>query len=400
MTYFHWIAGTILAGIWLSRLLDAAWGMPQVADISRPEWDPKRISHAPTAPRVSIIVPARNEQEHIADSLVRLLHLDYGNYEVIVVNDRSSDQTGERIAEVAARAEAQGRLKVIPLTELPSGWLGKVHAMWVAAQQASGDWLLFTDADVLFRADSLSRALFYAQSEQADHLVLFPRMIMRSPGERIMVAFFQTLFVFGHRPWKVADPQAKDHMGVGAFNLIRRPVYEALGTFETLRLEVLDDMKLGRRVKDGGFRQRNVFGHDLISLRWVKGILGMVNNLTKNFFALMSFQWPRALGSALLLAYLNLLPFLGIWLAEGWTRLPYAIALLSLFAIYLGMSSRSDVPAYYFFLHWLGAAVFVYIMLGSMLLTLLRGGVVWRGTFYPLEELKGGMAPPLPAKSR
>ena len=400
MTYFHWIAGTILAVIWISRVLDAAWGMPKVADISRPEWDPKRVSQALTELRVSIIVPARDEQEHIADSLARLLHLDYGNYEVIVVNDRSTDRTGERIAAVAARAEAQGRLKVIHLTELPSGWLGKVHAMWIAAKEASGEWLLFTDADVLFRADSLSRALFYAQSEQADHLVLFPRMIMRSPGERTMVAFFQTLFVFGHRPWKVADPQAKDHMGVGAFNLIRRPVYEALGTFRALRLEVLDDMKLGKLVKDGGFRQRNVFGHDLISLRWVKGVVGMVNNLTKNFFALMSFEWPRALGSALVLAYLNLLPFLGIWLAERWARLPYAVALVSLFAIYVGMSSRSDVPAYYFFLHPLGAAVFVYIMLSSMFLTLVRGGVVWRGTFYPLEELKRGMAPPLPAKSR
>ena len=213
-------------------------------------------------------------------------------------------------------------------------------------------------------------------------------MIMHSPGERSAVAFFQTLFVFGHRPWKVADPKAKDHMGVGAFNLIRRPVYDALGTFEILRLEVLDDMKLGKLVKDGGYRQRNVFGQDLISLRWVKGVTGMVNNLTKNFFALMSFEWPRALGSALALAFMNLTPFLGIWLAPGWARLPYAVALLSIFAVYLGMSAMSDVPPYYFFLHWASGVLFVYIMLSSMLLTLVRGGVVWRGTFYPLAELK------------
>jgi glycosyltransferase involved in cell wall biosynthesis len=392
MTYFHWVAGTILALIWISRVLDAAWGMPKVADISRPEWDPKLRSEAPRQPRVSIIVPARNEQEHIADSLVRLLHLDYDNYEVIVVNDRSSDGTDERIAEVAARPEAARSLRVIHLTELPNGWLGKVHAMWRGAKEASGDWLLFTDADVLFRPDSLSRALFYAQSEQADHLVLLPRMIMHSPGERSAVAFFQTLFVFGHRPWKVADPKAKDHMGVGAFNLIRGPVYDALGTFETLRLEVLDDMKLGMLVKEGGYRQRNVFGDDLISLRWVKGVTGMVNNLTKNFFALMSFEWPRALGSALTLAYLNLTPFLGIWLAPGWARLPYAVALLSIFGIYLGMSTKSDVPAYYFLLHWASGVLFVYIMLSSMLLTLVRGGVVWRGTLYPLDELKKGKA--------
>jgi glycosyltransferase involved in cell wall biosynthesis len=399
MTYFHWIAGTILAVIWISRVLDAARGMPQVADISRREWDPKRFSVPATVPRVSIIVPARNEQEQIAESLLRLLRLDYDNYEVVVVNDRSSDGTRQLIAQVAARAEARRRMKVIHVTELPNGWLGKVHAMWKGASEASGEWLLFTDADVLFRSDSLSRALFYAQSEAADHLVLFPRMIMHGPGERIMVAFFQTLFVFGHRPWKVADPEAKDHMGVGAFNLIRRPVYEALGTFQRLRLEVLDDMKLGKLVKEAGYRQRNVFGHDLISLRWVKGVMGMVNNLTKNFFALMSFEWPRAAGSALALAYLNLMPFLGIWLAQGWARLPYAVALASLFAIYVGMSSRSDVPAYYFFLHAVGALLFVYIMLTSMLLTLVRGGVVWRGTFYPLAELKRAVAQSLPANN-
>ena len=114
------------------------------------------------------------------------------------------------------------------------------------ANQASGDWLLFTDADVLFRADALSRAIAYAEAESADHVVLFPRMIMHSPGERMMIAFFQTLFVFGHRPWKVADPKTKDHMGVGAFNLIRRRVYEAVGTYQALRFEVLDDMKLGK----------------------------------------------------------------------------------------------------------------------------------------------------------
>jgi len=388
MTYLAWIAGTLLAVIWTSRLLDAARGMPRVADISQPQWDRKRAPGA--EPRVSIIVPARNEREHIEASLVRLLQLDYDNYEVIVVNDRSSDGTRELVLEVAARAEAEGRLKLIHVTELPSGWLGKVHAMWMGAEQASGEWLLFTDADVLFRPDSLRRALFYAQSEQADHLVILPHIILESPGERATVAFFQTLFVFGHRPWKVADPQARDHMGIGAFNLIRRRVYEALGSFQVLRLEVLDDMKLGKLVKEGGYRQRNAFGHDLVSLRWVEGVTGMVNNLSKNFFALMSFQWPRALASALALAYLNLTPFLGIWLAQGWARLPYAIALASLFAIYVGMASKSDVPVYYFFLHAVSATLFLYILLSSTLVTLVRGGVVWRGTFYPLAELKRG----------
>ena len=388
--FFHWIAGSILALVWFSRVLDAALGMPKVADISRQEWDRKPATPQGN-PRVSIIVPARNEEEHIAPALSTLLKLDYDNYEVVAVNDRSTDRTGEVIDRLAGTPEASGRLKVIHVTELPPGWLGKVHAMWNAANQASGDWLLFTDADVLFRPDVLTRALAYAEADRADHVVLFPRMIMKTTGEKMMIAFFQTLFAFGHRPWKVADPKTKDHMGVGAFNLIRRRVYEALGTFQALRFEVLDDMKLGKLVKNGGYAQRNVFGADLISLRWAKGAMGMVDNLTKNFFAIMSFQWWRALLSAFVLAFLNLTPFLGGCLAHGWARLPYAVALASMFGIYVGMSWKSDVSAYYFLLHPVSTALFVYIMLRSMTLTLANGGVVWRGTFYPLEELRRGM---------
>ena len=292
---------------------------------------------------------------------------------------------------MAATSSALGKLRVLHIRQLPSGWLGKTHAMWTAAKSASGDWLLFTDADVLFKPDSLGRALAYAETVNADHLVLFPRMIMKKPAERMMIAFFQTLFVFGHRPWKVADPSTDDHMGVGAFNLIRRNVYEAVGTYEKLRLEVLDDMKLGKVVKKAGYRQRNVFGEDLISLHWAKGTLGVVNNLSKNFFAILSFQWPRALLSCFALAFLNLMPFVGVWIAHGWARLPYAVALGSMFMIYVGMSWKSSIPPYYFVLHPISTVLFVYAVLRSMYLTLSRGGVVWRGTKYPLDELRRGM---------
>jgi glycosyltransferase involved in cell wall biosynthesis len=386
--YFHWIAGSILGVVWLSRLVDAALGIPKVADISRPEWNRKPATPDGN-PRVSIIVPARNEEEHIGPSLATLLKLDYDNYEIIAINDRSTDRTGEVMDQIASTHEA--RLRVIHVRELPAGWLGKAHAMWSAANQATGDWLLFTDADVLFRPDVLTRALAYAEAESADHLVLFPRMIMKTPGERMMIAFFQTLFVFGHRPWKVADPKTKDHMGVGAFNLVRRRVYDAVGGYQALRFEVLDDMKLGKIVKTAGYAQRNVYGADLISLRWAKGAMGVVNNLTKNFFAILSFQWWRGLLSAFALGFLNLMPFIGICFAHGWERLPYAVALASMFAIYVGMSRESDVPAYYFALHPISSTLFVYTVLRSMWLTLTQGGVVWRGTFYPLEELRKGM---------
>src|ERR1700678_1582617 len=388
MHYFHWIAGTILALAWLSRIVDAAIGMPSVADVSQPEWN--RNPATPRGnPRVSIIAPARNEEKDIAQALTQLLALDYDNYEVIAVNDRSTDRTGEIMEGV--QRNSNGKLKVIHHQELPAGWLGKTHAMWTATNAATGDWLLFTDADVLFKPDSVRRAMAYAEAEGADHVVLFPQMIMKQPGEYMMIAFFQTMFVFGHRPWKVADPKTKDHMGVGAFNLVRRSVYESVGTYEALRMEVLDDMKLGKVVKNAGFAQRNVFGGDLISIRWANGAMGVVNNLTKNFFAVLSFQWPRTILSAFGLAFLNLMPFFGIWLAHGWARLPYAIALGSMFAIYIGMSRRSGVPMYYFLLHPVSATLFIYTLLLSMAHALWNDGIIWRGTRYPLEELRKGM---------
>ena len=408
MLYFYWIAGVILALAWFSRIVDAALGMPSVADVSQPEWDRNPVKPSGN-PRLSIIVPARNEEETIEQALKTLLALDYDNYEVIAVNDRSTDRTGEIMERVAQTVRPERNnpqlslnrgevghphspsLRVIHHTELPPGWLGKTHAMWTAAKQASGEWLLFTDADVLFKPDSVRRALVYAEAEPADHVVLFPRMISKNPGEYMMIAFFQTMFMFGHRPWKVADPSTDDHMGVGAFNLVRRSVYDAVGTYEALRMEVLDDMKLGKVVKNGGFAQRNVFGGDLISLRWARGAFGIVNNLTKNFFAVLSFQAWRTIISALGLAFLNFGPFLGIFLAHGWIRLPYAIALASMFSIYVGMSWRSAVPAYYFLLHPVSTAMFIYTLLRSMALTLWNDGIVWRGTKYPLEELRKGM---------
>ncbi len=405
----QWTVGAILALAWFSRIVEAAMGMPRIADIAQPEWDRK----PPTLegePRVSIIVPARNEEEHIRETLTRLLALQYSNYEIITVNDRSTDRTGAIMEEVrcgadtlvrahavsglqagTGRSARPTRIKVIHISDLPPGWLGKTHAMWTAGQEATGDWILFTDADVRFKPDALRRGIAYAEAEKADHVVLFPRMIMKRPGERMMIAFFQALFVFGHRPWKVADPDANDHMGVGAFNLVRRSVYEAVGTYAALRMEVLDDMKLGKVVKNAGFAQRNVFGEDLISLRWAKGAFGVVNNLTKNFFAVLSFQWPRTVASIIGLGFLNLGPFLGVWLAHGGPRVLYGIALGSIFAIYCGMASRSAVPAYYFFLHPISTALFMYTLVRSMFHTLWNDGIVWRGTKYALEELRNGI---------
>jgi glycosyltransferase involved in cell wall biosynthesis len=381
--FWFWTAlGALLAVVWWSRTIDAALGMPSVAEISTPEWD-RSPAHEP---RVTIVVPARNEQESIRQCLKSLLALEYENLEIITVDDRSTDGTGPIMDEIAKKQPQ--RLQVMHVSELPSGWLGKAHAMWIAAERATGDYVLFTDGDVIFRPDSLRRAIAYAIDSHADHLVLYPTVHMHSFGERMMISFFQIMFVFGYRAWKVADPKARDHMGVGAFNLIRRSVYQRIGTYKALRMNVIDDINLGRLVKEHRFAQRNVFGKDLIGLRWAKGAFGVVSNLDKNFFALMRFNVAIVLAALVGMAILNLGPFLGLVFAPGWSKTGFAAALIALALLYAGMSSKSQVSPLYFFVHPISSCLFLYTLIRSACLTIANGGVIWRGTKYSLGELR------------
>jgi glycosyltransferase involved in cell wall biosynthesis len=385
MMAFRWIAGAALAFVWIWRLCEAAIGIRRVPELTDPQWN------APLnqTPRVSIIVPARNEDAALEPAMRSLLALDYPDYEVIAVNDRSTDSTGEIMDRL--RPESGAKLRIIHVDDLPGGWLGKPHAMWRGAQQASGEWLLFTDADVLFRSDALRRAVACAESLPTDHFVLFPTMVMKSAGERMMIAFFQCFFLFGYRAWKIPDPRSRDHLGVGAFNMLRRSAYETIGTFEALRMEVVEDMKVGKLVKEHRLTQRAAFGRDLLRIHWASGALGIVRNLSKNFFAFMKFEWWRALGACGGLSLLTLGPFVGLAFAPGWSKLSYSIATLAIFLTYVGMSRKCDIPAYFFVLHPIGGVLFVYTILRSMVITLWNGGVTWRGTRYPLEELRKGL---------
>lgn len=385
---FYWIVGVFLGVLWLGRVAESAFGMRTVPDISRPEWDRDPPANAP---RISIIVPARDEQENIHSALHSLVNLEWPNYEVIAVNDRSTDRTPEIMQHVAREHDPQHRLKIITITDLPHGWLGKPHAMQTAAQQATGNWLLFTDADIVFRGDALRRAMAYVADTNADHLVIFPTHIDWSVSKKIMLAGFNMLFLFGHRPWKTADPKSRDHMGVGAFNLVKRSVYEAIGASEKLKLEIIEDMRLGKLVKDAGYAQRNVFGRDLLLLPWGAGAVDIIRNLTKNFFALMHFSVPRALGACFLLLFFNITPFVLVWLAVGWAKIGFAAALFAIFCLYLGMSWYSPIYPFYFFFHPISTGLLIYTMFVSMTHTLRNDGVVWRGTRYSLEELRRGL---------
>jgi hypothetical protein len=260
--------------------------------------------------------------------------------------------------------------------------------MWTGAQAGTGEWILFTDADVVFRPDTLRRALAYAEREVADHLVLFPTMLTYTPGERMMISLFQALIGFGHRPWKVADPDARDYLGVGAFNMIRRSVYETIGTYERLRLSIMDDMGLGELVKKERFRQRCVFGKDLTRIHWAAGVMGIVRNVTKNFFAYMRFNLLIAFAAACALIFLNVLPFVLVFLSHGAATVGYIVAITCIAAIYVGMAPKSGIGWWYFFTYPIGSALFAYAIVLSAVTTVRQGGVVWRGTLYKLDDLQ------------
>jgi glycosyltransferase involved in cell wall biosynthesis len=384
MLLFYWITGVLLGGVWLWQLANVIFGMPRVVDISQPAWD----AAGTELPRLTVIVPARNEAEHIRDCLTSLLSLDYPALEIIAVNDRSSDATGAIMDEVAATPLANGRLRIIHVTELPDRWLGKTHAMWKAASQATGDWTLFTDGDVHFRPDTLRRAVAYAEKDRADHVVLYPTMILETPGERMMISYFLNNISFIHRPWKIADPKARDFVGAGAFNLIRRSTYQAIGTYESMRLAIVDDLALGYAVKSNGFAQRAVRGRGMASLHWAKGSMGVVNNLTKNFFALMRYQWFLTVGASIGSAFIGLGPLLGLIFAPGAAKSGFAIALSANALVYIRMKYFTGVSPVYFFTHPLACVLVIYTMLRSTFVTLWDGGVTWRGTKYSLDELR------------
>jgi cellulose synthase/poly-beta-1,6-N-acetylglucosamine synthase-like glycosyltransferase len=206
-----------VAALWLWRVLPALAKLPRVSDLL----DSKYAEDLEHWPSVTVIVPAKDEAEAIQASLQSLLANDYPNLRVVAVDDRSTDATGALMEQLATAPGTRGRLSVLHVKELPAGWMGKPHAMALAAESAETDWLLFTDADVIFAPDALRRAIAFAEMSGADHCVVYPTLILKRWTERMLIAFFQSVSALGGRPWKVSDPEARrDYIGVGAFNMI------------------------------------------------------------------------------------------------------------------------------------------------------------------------------------
>lgn len=384
----------LVALSWLWQAATSLRGLPRLPDLTQKETALPSLPPC-DAPQITVIVPARNEEESIQTTLRTLLASVGIRLQILAVNDRSTDRTAERMEEVATESSAPGRghtLEVMHIRELPAGWLGKPHAMALAAQRASAQWLLFTDGDVQFHPRALELALREALATQADHLILIPSLILRSKRERAMLAAMQVLSQWTVRLWKVADPQARDFLGVGGFNLIRREVYERLGGFEALRMEVLDDLRLGWKVKRGGFAQRVAFGPGLVRIRWLHGALAVVRLVEKNGFAVYRFRTDLMSLACLAIAVQAVWPLLAI-LAGGWSLIAGLATFVGIVLVYSANRRVTQVApwAALFFIPASGLIAFAFLR--SMVLALMRGGIDWRGTRYSLAELRKNAGP-------
>jgi GT2 family glycosyltransferase len=379
------VSAWLVACAWLYKLIEAARGLARVPNLLEPEYDVAPDGN----PSVMVIVPARNEAANVAACLESLVKQDYANLRVLAVDDRSTDATG---AIMQACATANGaRLEVLQITELPANWLGKTHAMAEAALAAmethNPDYLLFTDADIVFRPDAIRRSLARAVATQADHFVLLPTALVKTIGEGMLLAYLQVMSLWAVRSWRVADAKAKrDAIGVGAFNLMRASAYRQVGGFEAAPMEILEDVELGRRVKRAGLRQRIATGPGMVCVHWAAGARGIVSGMTKNLYAAFQFRLVFLLAAALWLAVFCIAP--ACLIALPGFRLAGLVAWAAAAGLYALSARTSRISAAYALTLPVAAAVVVYSMLRSMAITIVRGGVEWRGTFYRLSELR------------
>jgi glycosyltransferase involved in cell wall biosynthesis len=376
-------AGWVIAGVCAASTVRVAGFLrgSRLADRGGAEPAPARW------PNVSVVVPARDEAERIEEALRSIARLDYPALEVIAVDDRSRDGTGAILDRVAA---GEPRVRSLHIAELPEGWLGKCHAMQAGARLAEGELLLFTDGDVVFAPDTLRLAVRYLLARKLDHLALLPGLVPGGYWEDAAKSYFAMLFIVGVKAWAAGTPSMEIYVGIGAFNLLRRTAYEAIGGHETLRLEVADDLMLGKRIKQAGFRQEALIASDHLRLRWQEGVGGFVRGLEKNGFAALGYSLPFLLLVTAFIFLFYAAPYLGVLSFRDARGSGYALSVLLMHGIYGYFASfqrngwllAPALPA--------AAMMYLYALWRSAWITLRQGGIRWRDSFYPLEALKRG----------
>ena len=381
-----WLEALVIATIvWSMALAGALWvraRLPRLSDLPDTSADGRW-------PRLSVVVPSRDEAAGVERATLSLLDQDYPGLEIVAVDDRSTDATGRILDGLASRHE---RLSVVHVRELPEGWLGKNHASHVGASAASGEWLLFTDGDVVFHAGALRRAMSYALSRGLGHLAVVPQLVAPQFLERAFVAAFTLLMSLKFQVWKLGRPRTGAYIGLGAFNLVRREDYERVGGHRRLAMEVVDDLKLGLVLRRSGVRQGVLLSGGLVAVRWSRGVVATARGLLKNSFAGVEWRWRQMLYVQLVVVIAALLPVLAVLAAPlPSLRLFALVPVMLALGLHAGTARRlTGGSGLEGLVYVLTDLVLVAVGLWSAASATLRGGIEWRGTRYPLEGLRKG----------
>ncbi len=338
-------------------------------------------------PDVAIIFAAKDEEREIEAAVRSMLQIEYPNLKYTAVNDRSTDRTGEILEQLAFE---DPRLQVVHIDELPEGWLGKNHALHQAAQATNSDYLLFTDADVSFDSECVKRAVAYSEHHHVDHLAMFPKVPMPSLILNAFVIFFFKTFVVYYRAWRVANSRSKAFLGIGAFNMVRNSVFRELNGMERIRMEVVDDLMLGKLIKHSGFNQHVLVAREDISVPWYASIREMVVGLDKNTYAGVNYNPIILLTMLTAMTAAFLWPFVAVFLFPGTLRLLFlAICmLLILSSAWMALRMRLNPAAALLIPVIIG--VFNFTIARAGIIFYVRGGIKWRDTLYTKDQLKRG----------
>jgi len=346
-----------------------------------------RLDPAPPAaargafPRVSVVIAARNEELDLPATLDCLLAQDYPNLEVVVVEDGSTDRTGEVID---ARAPRVRRVNPPPL---PEGWVGKNWACWNGAEATNGEWILFQDADVRTHPAAVRTALEWAQRERADLVTIGPQVEMQSFWERVVLPFYVQVILTIFRAPHVSRPRSKSAVANGQFWLTPRAAYSAVGGHAAIRSIVLEDVAIARRYRAAGRALRFAWAPALAQTRMYRDRKEMFEGLLKNIHG-TEFSSARLAGSIVGLVGMFLLPLalLPLGLATGTLGLTLMGGFLyfALFGKHVGFARAVGAPAAYGLLYPVAVGYYV-VLLGTALVRGLRHKPVsWKGRAYPM----------------
>ena len=371
---------------------------PKNNRVKNPIPEPKTTKQSASYPLVSIIVPARDEERNIRRCVESLLEQSYPNYEVIVVDDGSTDDTPDILESILMTHPHSNRLWVQRLRgELPEGWAGKPHAIHMGVQESRGAWLLFTDADTWHAPNTLQTALTAAQSSDSDLYTLGTAQELPGFWEKVMMPMAYLGISMQYPIKKVNDPLSSVAIANGQFILIRRAVYDKLGGYARpeLRNTLLDDRDLASIVKQQGFRLKFEDGRDLVRVHMYRGLRDAWQGWRKNAYlgsrGGFAFFLLELIGLPMVAIVPFLLPFIA-WIMNRFVRekaitLPeIGVATLlelgPLLSYHMSIDKELNVPWYYAFAYPLAAFFFEGILTESAWRVLRRKGIDWRGRQY------------------